>query len=319
MNKESVSLPLKKLTFGGLQEYNLESIDLRKQQILDDFRLHSCYHYSESLEVIKKASEETQLIPKMITKVYFNFRRNNSLITILDQLYRITDRLRFIPKEWHIQICVNPPFRDFSNEDYLRFKEVVQNNFGKVKYFIETEKLWEKNTSKIINSNYVDGSCFFMNSFFRSINNDCFTNKPFITFGMLAGGHNHLNKYKKHYENNLKRNSKLENSEIIKKNIIFFLNLNKNVNFEYAITSISSKNNYIDLLNKVSILDNLNNDLNGKIELDYLIDVYSFLNCDAYGIKYAKKRYHKYIYNKSRVLHEILTLIPFIDYSKKWI
>ena len=84
MNKVNVTSPLKKLTFGGLQEYNSESIELRKQQILDDFRLHSCYDYNESLKVIRKASEETQLIPKMITKVYFNFRINNSFFTILD-------------------------------------------------------------------------------------------------------------------------------------------------------------------------------------------------------------------------------------------
>jgi hypothetical protein len=319
MNKVNVKSPLKKLTFGGLQEYNSESIELRKQQILDDFRLHSCYDYNESLKVIRKASEETQLIPKMITKVYFNFRRNNSFITILDQLYRITDRLKFIPKEWHIQICVNPPLTDFSNDEYLRFQQAVQKNFGEVKYFIETEKLWEKNTSKVINSNYVDGSCFFMNGFFRAIDNNCFTSNPFITFGMLAGGHNHIKKYKRYYDNNLKKNSKLEHSDIIKKNIIFFLNLNKNINFEYAITSTSSKKNYENLINQISILDNLNSHLNGEIELDDLIDIYSFQNSDTYGIKYSKKPYHKYIYNKKRVLHEILTSVPFINYSKKWL
>jgi len=319
MKKVDITSPLKKLTFGGLSQYNEESIDLRKQQILDGFRLHSCYHYSEALEVIQKASEETQLIPKMITKVYFNFRRNNSFTTILDQLYRITDRLKFIPKEWHIQICVNPLYKDFTNEDYLRFKQVVQNNFGKVKYFIETEKLWEKNTSKVNNSNYVDGSCFFMNGFFRAINNNSFINKPFITFGMLAGGHNHIKKYARYYDDNLKKNDELEHTEIIRRNINFFLNLNKNINFEYAITSTTSKKNYEGLINQISILDNLNNHLNGEIELDDLIDVYSFLNSDTYGIKYSKKPYHKYIYNKRRVLHEILTLMPFINYSKKWL
>ena len=62
MNKVNLTSPLKKITFGGLSEYNLESIDLRKQQILDNFRLHSCYHYSESLEVIQKASEEITVL-----------------------------------------------------------------------------------------------------------------------------------------------------------------------------------------------------------------------------------------------------------------
>lgn len=318
MKRINLISPLKKITFGALSEYNLESIDLRKRQILDNFRLHSCYNYNEALEVIRKASEEVQLIPKMITKVYFNFNYNNRHSTVLDQLFRITDRLKFIPKEWHIQICVNPPFKDFNNDDYLRFKQVVQNNFGKVKYFIETERLWEKNTAKIINSEYVDGSCFFFNGFFRTIENNCFINKSFITFGMLAGGHNHLKKYKKYYDKNLKKNDKLENSEIIKKNIIFFLNLSKNKNFEYSITSVKSKKNYEHLINKISIFDNLSKHLNGEIDLYKLIDVYSFLDSDSYGLKY-KNFYHKYIYNKKRVIHEILTLIPFINYSKKWL
>ena len=318
MNKVNVTSPLKKLTFGGLQKYNLESIELREQQILDDFRLHSCYDYNESLKVIRKASEETQLIPKMITKVYFNFRRNNSFISILDQLYRISDKLKFIPKEWHIQICVNPPFTDFSNEEYLRFQQVVQNNFGKVRYFIETEKLWEENTSKVINSDYVDGSCFFMNGFFRAIDNSCFTSNPFITFGMLAGGHNHIKKYER-YHYNLKNNNKLEYSDIIKKNIIFFLNLNRNKNFEYSITSTSSKKNYKNLIKQILTLDNLNNNLTGEIKLDDLIDIYIYKNSDTYGIKYSKKPYHKFIYNKKRVIHEILTILPFVNYSKKWL
>ena len=59
-----------------------------------------------------------------------------------------------------------------------------------------------------------------MNGFFRAINNNCFTNKPFITFGMLAGGHNHIKKYERYYDNNLKKKDKLEHSDIIKKNIM---------------------------------------------------------------------------------------------------
>ena len=115
---------------------------------------------------------------------------------------------------------------------------------------------------------------------------------------MLAGGHNHIKRYEKYYDHKLKKNNKLENSEIIKKNIIFFLNLNKNKNFEYAITSVKSKKNYEHLINQISILDDLNNHLNGKIDLDNLIDVYSFLNSDTYGLKYTKF-YHKYIFNKT--------------------
>ena len=158
MNELNLETLNTKLAFGGLIENNAESIDLRKQQIIDNFRIHSCFHYNKALDVIKIASDEIKIIPKMITKVYFNYNYKNRHNTILQQLFKIADKLKFVPREWHIQICVNPSFRDFKREEYVAFKKIVNENFGEVKYFIETEKLWERNTSKVVNSNFVDGS-----------------------------------------------------------------------------------------------------------------------------------------------------------------
>ena len=136
---------LNKLTFGGLTKLRTESIELRKLQIIDNFRLHSCYHYNESLDIIKIASEETKIVPKLITKVYFNFKTIPArYFTILEQIHRIVDRLKFIPKDWHIQICVNPSFKEFKSEKFSLFKEKVKKNYGNLNYFIESESLWEK-------------------------------------------------------------------------------------------------------------------------------------------------------------------------------
>ena len=117
MNQSSNIKSLSKLSFGGLIKLNNESIELRKLQINDNFRLHSCYDYNEALDVIKIASEETKIIPKLTTKLYFNFSTiPNRYFTILQQMHRIVDRLKFIPKDWHIQICANPSFKEFDNK-----------------------------------------------------------------------------------------------------------------------------------------------------------------------------------------------------------
>jgi|TARA_B100000768_G_C11244847_1_gene361268 hypothetical protein len=315
MEQSSLVKSLSKLTFGGLRKLTNESIELRKLQINDNFRLHSCYDYNEALDVIKIASEETKIIPKLITKVYFNF---NTIpiryFTILEQMHRIVDRLKFIPKDWHIQICVNPSFKEFNNKNYALFKEKVNKNYGDLNYFIETESLWEKNTSRIIKSNYVDGSCFFMNGIVRGIRNECFMQKPFITFGMLAGGHKHNTKYK----NAIIKQNNNDTKNIIEKNIIFFLKLAKNKNFNYSISSVSSKKNYTDLINTIKSIENSYNFLDDKIQIDELIDFFKYETCSSYGLKY-NKFYKKFFFNKKRVIHEIISLLPFINLSKKWL
>lgn len=315
MEQSSLIKNVGKLTFGGLAQLNTESIELRKLQINDNFRLHSCYDYNDALDVIKIASEETKIVPKLITKVYFNF---NTIpiryCTILDQMHRIVDRLKFIPKDWHVQICANPSFKEFNNKNYALFKEKVNKNYGDLTYFIETESLWEKNTSRIIKSKYVDGSCFFMNGVVRGIRNECFMEKPFITIGMLAGGHRHNTKYK----NAIVNQNNYDSKNLIKKNIIFFLKLTKNKNFKYSISSVSSKKNYTDLINTIKSIENSYNPSDDKIQFNELIDFYKYETCSSYGLKY-NKFYKKLFFNKKRVIHEIISLLPFINLSKKWL
>lgn len=304
---------LEKIAFGGLTKFDNNSIELRKFQIKDNFRLHSSYDYDKALDVIKVASKETKITPKLTTKVYFNFNIENKYFTILDQIHRIVDKLNFVPKDWHIQICVNPSYKEFNNKNFALFKEKVNKNYGTLKYFIETECLWEKNTSRIIRSAYVDGSCFFMNGIFRAIRDECFLQKPFITFGMLAGG----NKYNIRYKNFYKKYDTYDFKNIIEKNIVFFLKLKQNKNFKYSVTSVSSKKNYLDLIDKIKITENSYSLLEDKIKIYELTDIFNYRESDSYGVKY-NEFYKKFFYNKKRIIHEIISSIPLINLSKKW-
>ena len=286
----------KLLAFGGLFDLNKNSIDLRKLQINENYRIHSCYFYNKSLDVIKVASEELKIIPKLTTKVYFNFTGypNNKHLTILDQLYKIVDKLNFVPIDWHVQICANPYYKELENEKFLIFKEKVEKNFGKIKFFIETERLWERNTSKILDNQNIDGSCFFLNSNFSGISNNDFLTKNFYIYGFLKGG--------------------LENQI---KNLNMFNIFSKHENFNYAITSTSSIENFLDLKNKLLGCIKIKQENNFKINISDLKDVNYSKKCDTYGIVYYKP-YNKLIYNKRRLWHEFKSSIPFLNYAKKW-
>ena len=62
-----------KIIFGGLLDQDVRSEELRKAQIRDGFRIHTCNDYNNSLEVIKNASRGQENKLKLITKVYFRF------------------------------------------------------------------------------------------------------------------------------------------------------------------------------------------------------------------------------------------------------
>lgn len=311
--KLNIVKTLRKIAFGGLKKLDTRSIELRKLQIQDKFRIHSCYDYDQALDVIKKASKETNIIPELTSKVYFNYNNKSGYLTILDQINRIVDKLGFVPKDWHIQICVNPSYKEFENENFAMFKEKVIKNYGTLKYFIETECLWEKNTSRILKSNYLDGSCFFMNGIFRAITDEFFLQKPFITYGMLAGG----NKYSIRYGNFHKKYDNSDLNNIIEKNIVFFLKLNTNKNFQYSITSTSSIKNYQDILDKIKSFENFYIQIDGKIKIHELTDIFNYRQSDSYGVVH-KNFFNKCIFNKKRVFFEMISSLPFINLSKKW-
>ena len=114
---------------------------------------------------------------------------------ILNQLNKITEKLNYIPKNWHIQLCANPSINDLMSNDFEIFKEKIFKNFGKLKIFIETFPLWEKNTLKIIETDKVIGSAFHLNSLIIGAENDLFYKKPFFCIGFLDLGSSIISRF----------------------------------------------------------------------------------------------------------------------------
>ena len=311
-----------KVCFGGLFNISKKAIDLRKKQIQEGFRIHSCYHYAQALDVIRQASEEVKIIPKLTTKVYFNLNILNRHDSILNQLNKITDRLNFIPEEWHIQLCANPSIKDLKDNDFEIFKEKIFKNFGKLKIFIETFPLWENNTLKIIKSNKIDGSAFHLNSLIIGAENSLFYKSPFFCIGFLGGG--------KHYKDRLlgsDKNLKMDEIEVLLNkinfsnlldfNISYFLNNLSNPNFLYSCTAVNSEENYDNLKKKLIFLNKLDNN-QMKIFSDFKKKNYNkMLKLDPYGVK-DFKFIDKIRFNRRRFIHDILTSLPVIKYKKKF-
>ena len=102
--------PLNKLIFGGLFDETSEAEDLRRLQIIQGTRIHTCNNYGNSLEVIKNASKGIEKKLKLLTKVYYRYPNIKHLRfrPIMDQLNEIIDRLGFVPYDWSLQICCYP-------------------------------------------------------------------------------------------------------------------------------------------------------------------------------------------------------------------
>lgn len=311
-----------KVCFGGLINLSKNAINLRKKQILEGFRIHSCYHYGKALDVIKQASEEVKIIPKLTTKVYFNLNIFNRHDSILNQLNKITEKLNYVPKDWHIQLCANPSINDLMNNDFEIFKEKIFKNFGKLKIFIETYPLWEKNTLKIIQTDKVIGSAFHLNPLIIGVENDLFYKKPFYCIGLLGGGKHYKDRLLSLYKN-LKMDdidillNKIKLSSLLDFNISYFLNNLNNPNFLYSITAVNSEENYDDLKKKILFLKKLDND-QMKVFLDFKKNNYNkMLKLDPYGVKNFKF-IDKIRFNRRRFIHDILTFLPFVKYKKKF-
>ena len=69
-------------------------IDLCARQIKDNLTIHTCNEYNHSLELIRDASIKGNKIPKVISKVYYNYPnyKHKRFRPILDQLKETKQR-----------------------------------------------------------------------------------------------------------------------------------------------------------------------------------------------------------------------------------
>ena len=265
------------------------------------------------MSVIKKASAEIKLTPKLTTKIYFNYVIKNHYDTVLSQMIRICEKLKFIPNEWHVQICCNPNINDF-DKYYDDFKELAKKTFKtNIKFFIESCSLWEANTIAILESNKLYGSVFSLNNYYKNINNKRHFEFPFICLNLLSGG--------KHYKKNNFIDSIVgENiaiDQLIENNIIFFIKLSKLPNMLYSVTQVRNKENYNDLIKKINFLSENKSFINDQYEkILYKENILNKNKSDEYGIIY-KNNYTKILRNPKRYLHEVKTSL-FPSSKKSW-
>ena len=93
---------LNKLCFGGLMSIDSETLNLRNKQIEDGFRIHTSIDYDKSLELINLSHRETNITPKVTAKTYYNSLKIKT--KPIDQIEKILDKLKFIPKDFHISV-----------------------------------------------------------------------------------------------------------------------------------------------------------------------------------------------------------------------
>ncbi len=129
--------PNNKLIFGGLLKNNKTSVSLRRIQIEEGFRIHTCNNYGDSLETIKLASKGIEKKLKLLTKVYYRYPNLKHIRnrTLIEQLDEIVYRLNFVPYDWSIQICC------YCNLSKLR-RPKAQQFFHKIKKKYSIRKIY---------------------------------------------------------------------------------------------------------------------------------------------------------------------------------
>lgn len=312
---------INKLAFGGLTIFDENSINIRKQQIQDGYRLHSCFYYGSSLDVIREASNQVGIIPRMSTKVYYNFRMDNYRDasglkifegihnTIYNQLELIVDRLGFIPKSWHIQLCAITKLSSFTTLEFLEFKKKVESNFGSTSFFIESFIAFEENTKRILTNKYVDGVTF-RDSAFESQSSlemrDYLTKNSinFSTYSSLSGGsENYAERYLMGSQilSTLLNDPKTQTP--LDLNLSFLRSQMELSSFNYAVVNVSSLEHYQDLVERLNNIDILPQEQIQRVE-ELKQESYSRLAwSDDYGgakrptlsVNYLKYRIRKMI------------------------
>ena len=329
----------KKLVFGGLiKKDNREAVLIRCNQIRSGFKIHTCFHYQDSLAIISQAQKELNIKPKLITKIYFNYnilskRFNN----VYNQLESIVEKLKFIPNEWDIQICCNPNYK-FFDERFNFFKKKAIDNFKIKNFLIETFPLWEKNTKKIIINKKVDGSIFHQNILMRGCVDEVFKKKNYCTISPLLGGLNILDKYKSYSilneEKIIKFYNKFTNyfklNDYIDLNILLLIEEMKKENFMYTVTRVSSLANYNNLLNRINNIINKNISISNE-EIKFIFNEHNKIGkiyiMDPYGVAYKnlfqritkqKKTSLKYFFEKIFFGLKLNKKFPYIQKPKIW-
>ena len=308
MNEQNELLFKDIISFGGLTNLNDENIRLRNQQIRDGFLIHTCNDYDNSLEVIKKASYDTDSL-NIILKVYYNYpdRKHKRNSPLKKQIEFAIKRLGRIPKNFVLQFCCYFNSMIFKENFFLNFILGLKRTYNIKAIYFEYYPVYDYNLKSFLH---------LKNTF------------PEINFGII-GYQNLLNRV--FNENNLKiiedlripiafigvlgKNPKRdiiiskEDLDINRSNDLDEIDFNffyllKNIRrfkSSFGITQVSSFENYENLKKRLNKYDNLGYKLFNDFTDSYFLNKkINFIKNDQYGGKYFFK---DYINNPKLILH----------------
>ena len=276
----------KKFIMGGLNEINDINVKIRKLQINDGVRLHTCNDYGNSLEVIKIASTGIQNKVKIISKIYYKYPdpSNRRFRPLIDQIKEQKNRLDFIPMEWDIQLCCYVKFKELISKNAKLFFKYINESFGIKNVYLEYYPVYNYTVENIYNLNKsYKGQITFGFLGYDNILNGVFQENiskkldkssiPLIYVGILGFGNQNENFFKE-----------LDKKNVISLNLIYFLKNYYKYSNLLGITQASSLKHYENLKEIYLKLIKEKSQINSNSFSKYLINkAYYSSQYDHYG------------------------------------
>jgi hypothetical protein len=295
MNDKNDFLFKNVISLGGIMELNDANVRLRNKQINDGILIHTCSDYGNSLEVIEKASSDTDDLRVML-KVYFNYpdRKNRRNRPIKKQIEEALKRIGRIPTEFILQFCCYFDSNIFKEKTFRTFLLELKRDYNIKTIYFEYYPVYNYNWELFLNlqknvSSINIGVTGYQNLFNRVFNDyDMKTlealNIPIASIGFL-GKNPKRDKNPKEYLEQMKIND----VDDIDLNFLYLIrNLTKMKNAKsFGITQVSSFKNYENLKHRFSKYNNQAEEifsyLNNTIDLNKNINL---IRRDQYGGKY---------------------------------
>ena len=271
---------------GGLTKLNDENINIRRQQLKNGIKIHTCNDYGNSLEVIKFASAGIKKNIKILSKVYYKYPdlSNRRFRTLIDQIQEQKKRLDFIPSQWDLQLCCYIPFKELISKEAKLFFKYININFGIKNIFLEFYPVYKYKVENISYLNKIyQGETIFGLLGYNNILNGVFNEKiikdiskesiPLIYVGILG-----LGKHNKVFFEGLKIN------KIINLNLLYFLKNYLDNEKISAITHVSSIQHYAMLEEMYLNLTEKENNIDFSLLNNFQVDKnFYYIQYDHYA------------------------------------
>ncbi len=314
------------IILGGLDQLTNEAEELRRMQIKDGVRIHTCNNYHDSLNVIKNASFGIETKVRLLTKVYYRYPDSKHIRfrPIIDQLDEIVSKLNYIPTDWSLQLCCYCRYRQLISENAQKFFFKINKKFKVKKIYLEYYPIYKYDFLDLVNLNkFYRKKLTFGLIGYQNLLNRVFTNNDlkFLSsnqldlcfLGFIGKGIQNKNRDKDLL--NIKNDI-----DPINENINYFLSSQNNLKNLKGLTQVSSIFHYQDLKERFYKIYQSSDCINEKSqEYKKHINIYNFNNFDHYGGLYSYEDYFKkpkLLFSK--IKHLIIAYIKSLNFNKNY-